>query len=240
MRRVVLVCLVLMLSLGLSVGAFAAYPEKPIRMIMPWAAGGDSDVLMRIVAQHIEEHLGQPMVVVNITGASGAIGAREVLNAAPDGYTILAGNDSIGMGYASGVADFHYFDFEPIALMTSTPMVVATHADNPWQDFKEALEAARQNPNSIRFGVTLGSTTQLLPLAAAARADAPFRIVGYDGTAPRMTALLGKHIDLGETSVPAGIDYVRSGELRLLAITSGTRHSSLPDLPTLKEQGLDF
>jgi tripartite-type tricarboxylate transporter receptor subunit TctC len=240
MRKLFVFLLVGLLLLSFSVGVLANYPNRPVRMIVPWAAGGDTDVLMRLVAQYSEKYLGQPMVVVNVTGASGAIGAREVMSARPDGYTILASNDSIGMSYVSGLAEFNYFDFEPIALVTSTPMVVATQADQPWETFSDVLAAAAQKPGEIRFGVTLGSTTQLLPSAAAVRANAPFRIVGYDGTAPRMTALLGKHIDLGETSLPAGIDYVTSGDLRLLAITSGTRHSSLPDLPTLREQGLDF
>ena len=218
----------------------ANYPTRPVTFVVPWAAGGDTDVLMRIFAEHMGKYLGQPMVVVNKPGASGAIGAREVIAARPDGYTLLAGNDSIALGYAMGMADFTYFDLEPIGLITSTPHVVATHSDNPWNSFAEVVEYARANPGKIRFGATFGSTTQLLPAALIAREGLDIRVVGYDGTGPRTNALLGKHIDLGETSLAAGLEYVKSGHLKLLAVTTEERDPAVPDLPTLREQGIDF
>jgi tripartite-type tricarboxylate transporter receptor subunit TctC len=218
----------------------AVYPEKPIKFIVPWAAGGDTDAIVRIMASYAEKILGKPLIIVNITGASGTVGAREAKNSAPDGYTILSVHDSIHTTYYVGISDINYWDFEPIALVTSTPSVVATHSKAKWNSMKELLEDAKKRPGQITFGATLGSTSHFFPALIEKEVDIKWRYVSYEGTAPRMTALLGGHIDLGETNIPGGKELLKAGKLKLLAIATEKRSPELPDVPTLKELGINI
>jgi len=224
---------------GEGEGAAVDYPTKPIKLIVPWKAGGDTDAIMRTVAKYLEEELGQTIVISNIPGGGGSVGAQEALQAEPDGYTLLAGHDSIALSYVTGKTDFSYFDFEPVALMTTTPDIVGTAAKNPWNNMKDVVEDAKKRPGELTFGATLGSTSHYTPAAIEAAAGIDFKIVGYEGTADRITALLGGHIDFGSVSVPAGKEYLEAGKLKLLGIASEERHPSLPEVPTLKEQGID-
>jgi tripartite-type tricarboxylate transporter receptor subunit TctC len=218
----------------------AVYPEKPLKFIVPWAAGGDTDAIVRIMASYVEKILGKPLIIVNITGASGTVGAREAKNSVPDGYTILSVHDSIHTTYYVGISDINYWDFEPIALVTSTPSVVATHSKAKWNSMKELLEDAKKRPGQITFGATLGSTSHFFPALIEKEVDIKWRYVSYEGTAPRMTALLGGHIDLGETNIPGGKELLKAGKLKLLAIATEKRSPELPDVPTLKELGINI
>lgn len=218
----------------------AVYPEKPVKFIVPWAAGGDTDAIVRIMASHAEKILGKPLIIVNITGASGTVGAREAKNSTPDGYTILSVHDSIHTTYYVGISDINHWDFEPIALVTSTPSVVATHSKAKWNSMKELLEDTKKRPGQITFGATLGSTSHFFPALIEKDTDIKWRYVSYEGTAPRMTALLGGHIDLGETNIPGGKELLKAGKLKLLAIATEKRSPELPDVPTLKELGINI
>jgi len=229
----------LVLALSLTAGAEAAYPDRPIKMIVPWAAGGDTDAISRVFASAIEKQLGQPVVAVNVGGASGTVGAREGKNAPKDGYTIISIHDYIHTTYHTGVADLTYKDFEPICLMTSTPNIVAAYGKAPWNSMKELLEDARKRPEQITVGVSLGSTSHFFPAMIAQAAGIKWKYVSYEGTAPRMTALLGGHIMVGETNLTQ-LDKVRAGQLKMLAIATDQRSAEIPDVPTLKELGLDI
>lgn len=217
----------------------AAYPEKAIKIIVPWAAGGDTDAIVRISAGYAEKYLRKPMVVINITGASGTVGAREAKNAPNDGYTIFSVHDFIHTTHYTGVTELNYWDFEPVALVTSTTSVVATHAKAKWNSWKELVEDAKKRPAQITFGATLGSTSHFFPAIIEKEAKVKWKYVSYEGTAPRMTALLGGHIDLGETNIPGGKELLKAGKLKLLAIAGEKRVSALPDLATLKELGVN-
>jgi tripartite-type tricarboxylate transporter receptor subunit TctC len=218
--------------------AGAAYPEKPIKMIVPWAAGGDTDAIKRVVANAMEKHLGQPVVVVNITGASGTVGAREAKNAPPDGYTIYSTHDYIHTTYYTGVSDVSYKDFEPVCLITSTPSILAAYGKATWSTMKELLDDARKRPGEIKVAATLGSTSHFFPAMIEQAAGVKWKYVSYEGTAPRMTALLGGHVDLGETNLTQ-LDKVKAGQMKLLAIATPRRHPEVPSVPTLRELGLD-
>jgi tripartite-type tricarboxylate transporter receptor subunit TctC len=219
--------------------ADAAYPEKPIKMIVPWAAGGDTDAISRVVANAMEKHLGQPIVAVNVTGASGTVGAREAKNAPRDGYTILSIHDSIHTTYYTGVAELTYQDFEPVCLVTTTPAVLAAYGRAPWNTMKELVEDAKKRPEQITVGASLGSTSHFFPAMIAQAAGIKWKYVSYEGTAPRMTALLGGHVLLGETNLTQ-LDKVRAGQIKMLAIATAKRLSEMPDVPTLKELGYDI
>lgn len=217
----------------------SAYPKKTIKLIVPWSAGGDTDAIFRLVAAGLEKQLGQTVVVKNISGGGGTVGALKVLNADSDGYTLLAGHDSIAMSYLTGKTDFGYFDFEPVSLMTSTYDAIATNPASPWDSMKEVVKDAKANPGKITFGASIGSTSQLEPALIQAAADIKFNIVGYEGTAERMQAIVGDHLKLGGVSVVAGKEYLKADKMKLLGYMGPERSSVLPDVPTLKEQGID-
>ncbi|MGQ0550747.1 MAG: Bug family tripartite tricarboxylate transporter substrate binding protein [Armatimonadota bacterium] len=218
----------------------AGYPERPIKFIIPWAAGGDTDAIMRVVANQLEKELGVPVVVTNIPGASGSVGAREAKAAAADGYTIFSIHDSIHTTFYTAVTDVNYWDYVPICLIASTPSIVATHVKGNWRTMKELVEDAKKRPDEIKAGATLGSTSHFFLALIERKVGARlWKYVHYEGTAPRMTALLGGHIDVAETNLTQ-LDKMRGGQMRLLAIATERRHSEGRVIPTLKELGIDM
>jgi tripartite-type tricarboxylate transporter receptor subunit TctC len=227
-----------LLIMGLT-PARAAYPDRPIKMIVPWAAGGDTDAIFRVLASAMEKHLGKPVVIVNITGASGTVGARETKKSPADGYTILSIHDFIHTTYHTGVSELTYKDFDPVALLTSTPSVFAAYAKTPWNSMKELIEDAKKRPGQITVGATLGSTSHFFPAMIAQATGIKWKYVSYEGTAPRMTALLGGHVLVGETNLTQ-LDKVKAGQLKMFAIATAKRLPEIPDVPTLKELGIDI
>ncbi|ASK62159.1 hypothetical protein CFK37_08270 [Virgibacillus phasianinus] len=215
------------------------YPNKTIQLVVPWDAGGDTDAINRLIAKELEGILDTDVVVKNVAGGSGVIGAQQVLNAKNDGYTLLSIHDSVAMSKLTGQSDFGYFDFEPVSLMTSTYDAIATNPENPWDSMKEVIEASKENPGSISYAASIGSTSQLEPALIQAAEDVKFNIVGYDGTAKRMKAVVANDVDLGSVSVVAGKDYLADDRMKLLGYTGEERSPALPDVPTLKEQGID-
>jgi len=220
-------------SLGL-----AAYPERPVKMIVPWAAGGDTDAIKRVWAEVAKKYLPQPIVIANITGASGTKGAKEAKGSPPDGYTIYSTHDYIHTTYYTAVSDVSYKDFEPICLATGTASILAASPNAPWKSMQELLEDSKKRPNEIKVGATLGSTSHFFPAMIERETKIKWKYVTYEGTAPRMTALMGGHIELAETNLTQ-IDKVKAGKMKLLAIATDKRHPEVPDLPTLKELGIN-
>jgi tripartite-type tricarboxylate transporter receptor subunit TctC len=233
--------LILWCSFAMDKGSVFAgeYPEKPVKLIVPWKAGGDTDVLMRVIAHYISKYLGQPMVVVNVGGVGGTLGARQGKDARPDGYTVTATHESVITSKIVGVADFNYSSFIPIANMVNTPGIIAARPNAPWNNFQELIADAKKRPGQITFGATLGSTSHFVPLEVAHAAGIEFKIVGYEGTADRQTALMGGFLDLGESNPASGKKYFEAKKLKALGLAMVKRHPMLPDLATLKEQGLD-
>jgi tripartite-type tricarboxylate transporter receptor subunit TctC len=218
--------------------AASAYPDRPVKMIIPWAAGGDTDVISRVFANHLQKHLGQPVVVSNVTGASGTVGAREAKTAPPDGYTTYSVHDYIHGTYYTGITDVNYWDFEPVCRIAFTSNLVGANAKSKWNSMAALIADAKQRPGQIPFGVTLGSTTHFFAAFIEKETGAKWRYVSYEGTAPRMTALLGGHIDLGRVDLTQ-MDKVDAGQLKLLGIATEERHKRVPNVPTLKEQGIN-
>jgi tripartite-type tricarboxylate transporter receptor subunit TctC len=227
-------------SLAVASQAFAAsYPERPIKMVVPWAAGGDTDVIYRAFAPLLQKQLGQPVVVANVKGASGTVGEREASKAAPDGYTIFAPHDYIHSVYYAGLTDIRYDKaFDPVCLVASTPSIITVGAKTPWKTYKELVADAKKRPGQITVGASLGSTSQFSIALAAKAAGIKFKYVPYDGTAPRMNALLGGHIDVADSNLTQK-SKVDAGLLRFLASMAPERSKELPNVPTLKELGYD-
>jgi tripartite-type tricarboxylate transporter receptor subunit TctC len=237
MRRLV-TGLAAIVLLGFAVPARAEYPERPIKMIVPWPAGGDTDNIFRPFAPLLQKHVGQTVVIANVGGASGTVGAREAKAAPADGYTVYAVHDYIHSTYYAGLGDVNYWDFEPICLIAATPSVLTASAKTPWSDWKGLLEDAKKRPNQITVGATLGSTSHFFPALVEKAAGIRFKYVSYDGLAPRMNALLGGHIDLTDSNLTQK-GKVEAGVLRFIAIASEQRDAEMPTVPTLKELGIN-
>ena len=216
----------------------AAYPERPVRLIVPWAAGGDTDNIFRPFAQVWQKHLGQTVVIANVGGASGTRGAKEAKEAPPDGYTLYAVHDYIHSTYWAGVADVQYGDFEPICLISSTPSVLTASPKTPWKSLKELLDDAKKRPGQITVGATLASTSHFFPALIEKASGAKFKYVSYEGLAPRMNAILGGHVDLTDSNLTQK-GKVEAGQLKFLAIATEKRHPEMPSVPTLKELGVN-
>ncbi|HSN19452.1 MAG TPA: tripartite tricarboxylate transporter substrate binding protein [Usitatibacter sp.] len=226
-------------SLALVSGSvLAAYPERPIKLIVPWGAGGDTDVIYRAFQPFFQKHLGGTIVIANIGGASGTKGAKEAKGSPADGYTIFAVHDSIHSTYWTGVADVAYTDFEPICLVSSTPSILTASPKAPWKDVKALVADAKKRPGQITVAATLGSTSHFFPALVEKAAGIKFKYVPYEGTADRMNALLGSHVDLGESNLTQK-GKADAGNIRFLAIATEKRAEEIPNVPTLKEEGVD-
>ncbi len=223
---------------ALAAPAVAAYPDRPVKLIVPWAAGGDTDVIYRAFGPHLQKHLGETVVIANVGGASGTKGAKEAKDSAADGYTIFAVHDSLHSTYYTGVADVKWDDFEPICLVSATPSIVTASPKTPWADMKALVADAKARPGQITVGASLGSTSHFFPALVEKAAGIKFKYVPYDGTAPRMNALLGGHIDLGESNLTQK-GKADAGQLKFLAIATDKRVAELPNVPTLKELGIN-
>jgi len=234
--------LALCVALGLLVGpVFAAeYPTQPVKIIVPYSAGGTSDLQTRIMSKYIKEYLGQDFVIVNIAGAGGGIGAREVLNSKPDGYTVLFLHQSIFTNYLTGVSDFTYTDFTPVCLAISTNRIFIARPDAPWNNLKDAVEDAKKRPGQIRLGAEIGATSHFQVMPLQMMTDNAFVLTASKGgDMDRITKVMGGHMDLSVVALSSVVSYLKSGDLKALAVTSEERDSFLPDVPTAKELGID-
>jgi putative tricarboxylic transport membrane protein len=209
-----------------------------VKLIVPWGAGGDTDVIYRALQPFLQKYLGETVVIANVGGASGTKGAKEAREAPADGYTIFAVHDAIHSTYWTGVADVAYTDFEPICLVSSTPSILTASPKAPWKDIKAMLADAKKRPGAITVGATLGSTSHFFPALVEKAAGIKFKYVPYEGTADRMNALLGSHIDLGESNLTQK-GKADAGHIHFLAIATEKRSPEIPNVPTLKESGVD-
>jgi tripartite-type tricarboxylate transporter receptor subunit TctC len=211
------------------------------KLIVPWKPGGGTDVIFRIYANTINGYGGKPQLqVVNISGQGGNKGAKEAKKSKPDGCTLFAIHQSTITSYLNGRVDFTWDAFDTVSLLTDSPDIVGAAANVPWNSLDEMLEAGRANPDTILTGATFGSTSQFMWLLMEDMSGAKFKYVPFDGTRERMTALLANNIQLGTLNVVAGKKYLTGGQLKAFGIAADERSDQLPDLPTLKEQGLDL
>jgi tripartite-type tricarboxylate transporter receptor subunit TctC len=216
----------------------AAYPDRPVKLIVPWAAGGDTDNIFRPFGQPFQKALGATVVIANVSGASGTVGAREAKGSPPDGYTLYAVHDYIHSTYYTGVSDVAYTDFEPVCLISSTPSVLTASPKTKWSSWGELLGDAKARPGQITVGATLGSTSHFFPALIEKAAGIKFKYVSYEGLAPRMNAILGGHIDLTDSNLTQK-GKVDAGQLRFLGIATEKRSPEMPNVPTLKELGVN-
>lgn len=218
------------------------FPKQQIKMIIPYGPGGATDIIFRLIASHAEEYLGQTIVPVNMEGASSTIGSREVKNADPDGYTILASHDVIHTAQLAGIVDYSFEAFEPIALLTQTPNIPTVHEDSGWKDANDLIDYVKANPGKVKWSHTPGSTDHFFAiqmLEAAGLDNDAVRLINYEGTGEQINALLAKQIDVSMTNYTSGNSYFGKGFVPL-GVAYEERLKELPDLPTLAKQGIDM
>ena len=219
----------------------AEFPCKTAKLIVPWGAGGGTDVIFRIFENAVNAGGAEPQIqVVNIPGQGGNKGAKEARKAKPDGCTLFAIHQSAITSYFIGRVDFTWDAFEPVSLLTRTPAIIGGNPDVPYDDVTELVALAKEKPGTVIAGGTLGSTSHFLFALVEDATDTEFKHVSYDGTRERMTALLAKNIEIGEINLAAAKQYIQTGELKALGITTEERNPEIPDVQTLKEQGIDL
>ncbi len=229
------------LALAPESAAAADMPCKTAKLIVPWKAGGGTHVIFSIFEKTIQEMDVTPKIkVVTVPGQGGNKGAKEAAKAKGDGCTLFAIHQSAITSYLNGRIDYHYDNFETVSLLTSTPDIVGASANVPWNNFEEFKKATLASPGTVKVGATFGSTSQFYWLLLSERTGMEFKFVPYDGTRERMTALLSGAIDMGGINVASGRKYMETGELKGFAIAAEKRSKHLPDMPTLKELGVDM
>ncbi len=211
------------------------------KLIVPWKAGGGTHVIFSIFEKTIQSMDVKPKIqVVTVPGQGGNKGAKEAAKAKPDGCTLFAIHQSAITSYLNGRIKFHFDNFETVALLTSTPDIVGAAGNVPWNSFADLKKAAMAAPETLKTGATFGSTSQFMWLLMESLTGMKFKYVPYDGTRQRMTALLSGAIQLGTLNVASGRKYLEGGELKAFAIAANERSKHLPNLPTLKELGVDM
>ena len=240
-RNTILGIAAAMLAATAAIPAKAEIPCGTAKLIVPWGAGGGTDVIFRILVEAANKHGAKPQIqVVNIGGQGGNKGAKEAVKAKPDGCTLFAIHQSALSSFLTGRVDFTWDAFEPVALMTRTPTIYGANANVPYNSLKELQAYAKEHPNEVLAGGTLGSTSHFAMLELQDAMGVEFKHISYDGTRERMTALLANNIHLGEINLASAKKYIQTSELKALAITTEERNAEIPDVPTAKEQGFDL
>jgi tripartite-type tricarboxylate transporter receptor subunit TctC len=223
--------------------AASDYPSRPIELVVPFGAGGGTDILARVTAEAAKKHSSQPITVVNRPGASGSIGLTEVVNARPDGYKIAMITVEMAIIPHMGIAKFSpEADFTPLVRLNADPVVLTVSATSPWKTIEEMVDAAKKSKDPLKFGnAGTGGVSHLAAVALAQKAGTTFNHVPFQGNAPAVVALLGGHIDAVTASPSEVFSFVQSGKLRALAVLADQRlGGAFAQVPTMKERNIDL
>jgi tripartite-type tricarboxylate transporter receptor subunit TctC len=226
----------------LSPAAAEDYPSRPVTLIVPFAPGGSTTIVARIIADRMAETLGQQIIIDNRPGAGGTVGTRQVAKSAPDGYTLVLGYTgtlAIGPSLFPNVGYDVRKDFAPVGRIATAPNTLAVHPSFAVHSVPELIAYAKANPGKVNYGSAgVGTVGHVGGELLATRAGIKLTHIPYKGTGPAMTDLLGGHILMSFAPVPAVHESARSGLLRLIAVTSLTRSALEPEVPTIAEGGL--
>ena len=234
--------LLFVLPLAFSLPVLAQdWPNKPVRFVSPYPPGGSVDPLARTFAAKLGESLKQNFIVENRTGASGIIGTDHVAKSAPDGYTFVFIFDTHAVHQALNpkLPFDPVKDFEPVMIVGYAPMAITTGAMKPYKNFQDALAAAKSSAGVTLGNVGNGSLAHLTTIVLNQAAGAKFLPVAYKGGGPMSTDVIGGHVELAMASTAAQAQHVRGGKMRALVLTGDKRSHTMPDVPTLKELGID-
>ncbi|HUE70818.1 MAG TPA: tripartite tricarboxylate transporter substrate binding protein, partial [Pirellulaceae bacterium] len=220
------------------------YPTRTIVIVCPWAAGGGTDRVARFLADQLQRELGQPVVVQNQTGGSGASGHAAGARARPDGYTITMGTFELSTMRAMGISDLTYRDFQPLAQVNADPAAIFVRTDAPWRSLAEFLSDVRTRPGELKMsGTAAGGAWDLARSGLLLAADLPVESIVWapsQGSAPSLVELLGGHIDAVCCSLPEAQSQLEAGQLRVLCVMAAQRLPDYPQVPTAKESGIDW
>jgi len=243
-RRALLGALVLSAGFGLTVTAQAKYPDKPIKIIVGFAAGGPTDIVARLVANRLDKVLGQPVIVENKPGGGSNIASAEAARAKPDGYTLFLGTiaNATNMSVYKNLTYNTERDFIPITQLVSSPSVLVVNNDLPVKTLAELIAYAKANPGKLSYASSgAGGSPHLAGEMLKQRAGIDALHIPYKGAAPAMNDVMGGTVSMGFKTASGVTGTIQAGRLRAIAIASGARLPQLPDVPTLGELGFkDF
>lgn len=241
-RRAVLVLAALSLAFPAAPAMAETYPSKPVKLIVPYPAGGTTDIIARLIATQLSEKFGQPFVVDNRAGASGAIGASAVAKSAPDGYTLLMGTANthgINSALQKSLPYDALKDFAPVTVVASTPNVIVVNPAFPAKTLQELIALAKAEPGKLNYGSTSsGGSPHMSAELLKMMTGINITHVPYKGAAPMLTDLAGGHIPIGFDNLPSAMPFIESGKLRALAVTTAKRWPGAPNIPTVAESGV--
>jgi tripartite-type tricarboxylate transporter receptor subunit TctC len=227
-------------SLALCAAA-QSYPAKPITMIVPFAAGGPTDTIARMLAERMSRSLGQTIVVENVAGAGGTIANNKVLNAPHDGYMIEIGHVGTHV-LAPAVQDIktnYVAEFEPIGMVAANAEIVVVNPSVPVKTFKEFVELVKKNPGTVSYGTGgPGTPSHVMAVDFGNRVGAPLNIVHYKGSGPALQDVIAGHVNSTFDQAATALGQVKAGRVRALAVTAKTRLASAPEIPTVDEAGM--
>jgi tripartite-type tricarboxylate transporter receptor subunit TctC len=240
LKRIFAISLILSCFIVMPTHA-ADFPTKEVQIIIPYSAGGATDLIFRALAATTGKYLGKAVVVVNRPGGGGTVGVTEVAGAKPDGYTLLSAITPLTILPHRVTTAFTYKSFDPVINVVKDPGMFLVKSDSPWKSLKEFLDYAKKNPSMITVGNSgAGGGVHLIALAFETTAGVKFNHIPFAGGGPSVTALLGGHINAVSVSPPEGIEHVKAEKLRIIALFAEKRFELFPDVPTVKEQGIDF
>jgi tripartite-type tricarboxylate transporter receptor subunit TctC len=232
-------------AIGIATFAFSAnaqnYPTRPVTIIVPFAAGGPTDTIARIIAQRMGQSLGQTVVVENVTGAGGSIAVNKVVHAAPDGYTVSIGH--LGTHVITGaVMELPYNavnDLEPVGMVASNPQIIVSKNDVPAKTLKDFVDWAKAKPAPVTSGTGgPGTPSHVSAIYFANTTGAKVDVIHYRGSGPALQDVMAGHIDATFDQAANALPQIRAGRIRAYAVTQSTRLASAPDIPTVDEAGL--
>jgi tripartite-type tricarboxylate transporter receptor subunit TctC len=239
-KRVFISLFVLSLIMAMPIHA-AEFPTKEVQIIIPWAAGGATDLIFRALAATTGKFFGKAVIVVNRPGGAGAVGYTECMQAKPDGYTLVSAITPLTILPHQVTTAFTYKNFDPVINVVRDPGMFLVRSDAPWKSLKEFLDYAKKHPDMITVGNSgAGGGVHLIALAFEKTAGVKFNHIPFAGGGPSVTAILGGHINAVSVSPPEGIEHVKAGKLKIIALFAEKRFELFPDVPTVKEQGVDF
>lgn len=227
---------------ALPAAAQGSFPSKPITIVVPFSAGGTTDILARVVGDALKDELGQPVVIDNRAGAGGNIGGALAAKAPADGYTLFmgtVGTHAINAALYKKMPFDHLADFAPLTRVAMVPNLLVAHPSRPYKNVKELIAYAKSNPGKVTFGSSgNGSSIHLSGELFKTMTKVDMIHVPYKGSAPAVTDLIGGQIDIMFDNMPSAIQHVRSGRLKPIAVTTAKRSPELPDVPTIAEAGV--
>lgn len=240
MNRRITIALMLLCTFGLFAAGVAeqtsqGYPKKTITMIVPYGAGGTTDISGRQLAMQLEKHLGKSITVINQGGASGSIGARTVLDAKSDGYTVLFTAESLGTQRVMGLSEMSYDDFTPIMVAVNDPKVIVVHKDSPYQTLQDLVNDIKSRPGKVKMSYTGPGGSGHVQALIYNKMGLDMALTAYPGGADCIVAVLGRQVEFTNSNYSTVTGYLESGDLKLLGISALQRLEAHPEVPTLDE-----